>query len=102
MSNLISNSVIHGFRDRDTGNIEIELSENEHYIVIDYRDDGAGIPDENAERIFDPFFTTKLGKERIGLGLSIVYNYVSVKMQGRIRCEAGLGKGAHFIIQIPK
>jgi len=102
MSNLISNSVIHGFRDRDNGNIEIVLSENEHYVVIDYRDDGAGIPDENAERIFDPFFTTKLGKERIGLGLSIVYNYVSVKMQGRIRCEAGLGKGAHFIIQIPK
>lgn len=102
MSNLIANSIGHGFKNRDHGNITVRLSEQEHYVVIDYRDDGVGIAEENVERIFDPFFTTKQGKDRIGLGLSIVYNYVTVKLKGRIRCESGLSKGTHFVIHISK
>lgn len=102
MTNLISNTVLHGFKNRENGNIEIKLEEDERYIIINYKDDGVGIAESDLERIFDPFFTTEYSKERIGLGLSIVYNYITVKLEGRIRCESEIGVGTKFVIQIPK
>jgi len=102
MTNLISNTVIHGFKDRNHGGINITIEEKEHFIVITYEDDGAGIPEDVIERVFDPFFTTATSRERVGLGLSIVYNYVTVKLLGRIKCESINQEGTQFIIQIPK
>ena len=39
------------------------------HVVIDVKDNGAGIQDEVKEKIFIPFFTTK--KEGSGIGLSL-------------------------------
>ncbi len=102
LSHLISNSVVHGFRDRESGNIEIELYENDHNVIMEYRDNGHGISEKHIEQIFDPFFTSQMGSKHLGLGLSIVYNYVVVKMLGSIRSESVQGDGTHFKIQFPK
>ena len=102
LSHLISNSVIHGFRNRESGEIEIELYENDHNVIMEYRDNGHGISENHIEQIFDPFFTSQMGNKHLGLGLSIVYNYVVVKMLGSIRSESVHGDGTHFKIQFPK
>src|SRR3990172_8693342 len=39
--------------------------------IIEFTDDGSGIPPENQQKIFEPFFTTKEGGRGTGLGLSI-------------------------------
>ena len=33
-----------------------------NFILLDFKDDGIGIPKENLKHVFDPFFTTKTGK----------------------------------------
>ncbi len=43
LSHLISNSAVHGFKNRDSGEIEIELYENDHNVIMEYRDNGHGI-----------------------------------------------------------
>ncbi|HEY2346162.1 MAG TPA: PAS domain-containing protein [Xanthomonadaceae bacterium] len=71
-------------------------------VTIDYRDDGAGMSRDTRLRIFDPFFTTRRGHGSLGLGMHIVYNLVTQRLAGRIRCESEPGTGTSFAIRIPK
>jgi len=100
-SNLILNSLIHGFDDWDgQKEIYIDISLEEDTLHIDYRDTGKGIPDEIATRIFDPFVTSILGTGGSGLGTHIVYNIVSQLFKGDIHYVTN-EPGAHFKIAIP-
>ncbi|MGY5150258.1 MAG: two-component system sensor histidine kinase NtrB [Candidatus Nitrosopumilus sp. bin_68KS] len=71
MSNLINNAV-HALDGQ--GEIEITLSSDSKNIVIQVKDSGPGIPDENLEKIFEPMFTTK--NTGTGLGLVICKSIV--------------------------
>ncbi|RKZ57028.1 MAG: hypothetical protein DRR08_20070, partial [Candidatus Parabeggiatoa sp. nov. 2] len=64
-------------------------------------DDGCGIPPENLAKIFEPFFTTARAQGGTGLGLHIVFNLVTQKLNGTIRCESLKGQGTTFFIEIP-
>lgn len=101
-SNLIINSIIHGFNQwpgkRDIF-INVELLDKT--LVIDYRDTGKGIPDEMTERIFDPFVTSKRGSGGSGLGTHIIYNIISQLFKGDIKYVVSEKEGAHFIMKIP-
>jgi len=64
------------------GNIDIEIDDNNDYIVIIITDNGTGITD--AKKAMTPYFTTK--KKGTGLGLPIVtkiinehYGNISIK-----------------------
>ena len=80
-------------------NFEI-LSEDENIKII-YSDDGCGIPEENLGKIFEPFFTTKRNQGGTGLGLHIVYNLITYKLQGSIDVNSLIGKGSQFTMIIP-
>jgi signal transduction histidine kinase len=100
ITNLVLNSLTHGFDEKDKGKIEIMAKLDGDRLNLEYSDNGKGIPKENLSKIFEPFFTTnkKLGT---GLGLHIVYNLVTQKLNGSIECHSELEKGAMFIIKIP-
>ncbi|MFD1381992.1 PAS domain-containing protein [Rhodanobacter aciditrophus] len=100
LTNLILNSVKHGFSHRGNGNINIlveELTSEEFRIT--YRDDGKGISASNLPRIFDPFFTTGREDGGTGLGLHIIYNIITNALEGSIVCQSDEGKGVEFLIQ---
>lgn len=100
-TNLIGNSLKHGFRDRDAGNIHIKAARDERkWLRIDYRDDGCGVAGEVLARIFDPFFSTDL-QRGMGLGLHLVYNLITHRMRGQIQCASTPGEGVHFHVEIP-
>jgi signal transduction histidine kinase len=100
ITNLIINSIIHGFNNSNSGNIKIEIKDNLDKVIIIYSDDGKGIPKENISKIFDPFFTTNRENGGSGLGLNIIYNIVTTKLNGTIVCDSETGNGTKFIIQI--
>ena len=64
--NLVSNSIE---SIRENGLIEISTQTISHCWILNIKDNGVGIPEENLDIIFNPFFTTK--KEGTGLGLAI-------------------------------
>ena len=101
-SNLILNSIRHGFEDWDKPKkIEIQIEHAGNELVIDYRDNGRGIDPKILPRIFDPFVTSKRGQGGSGLGTHIIYNLVVQLMKGRISCDSEIGLGAHFQIRLP-
>ena len=55
------------------GNIDIEINDNNDYIIIKIKDNGSGITD--AKKAMTPYFTTK--KTGTGLGLPIVTKIIN-------------------------
>ncbi|MDM8531381.1 AAA family ATPase [Anaerolineales bacterium HSG25] len=101
VTNLIMNSLVHAYEPDDQGHMTFEFYAAEEHLHFEYRDDGIGIPDENLHRIFEPFFSTKWGQGGSGLGLHIIYNLVTQRLGGAIRCQSELGSGTKFVIEIP-
>jgi len=102
MTNLVMNSIIHGFDGLEQGNITINVKQTENNkILIDYIDDGMGISPENVKKIFEPFFTTRRGQGGTGLGMHIVFNLVNQTLSGRIHCSSTEGEGTVFQIELP-
>ncbi len=99
-TNLIMNSMIHAFNGQSQREIKIDVSRNGSELLIDYRDNGRGIPEENIDRIFDPFFSTREDEGGTGLGLNIVYNLVNYKLNGNIQCYSRENEGTGFQIKL--
>jgi len=100
LTNLLMNSLIHGFDDNDSGEISITVNKRNETIVFTYQDSGKGISTEHLKEIYEPFFTTKRGQGGSGLGLNIVYNLVHQSLNGSISCTSEKRKTL-FIIEFP-
>jgi signal transduction histidine kinase len=76
------------------------LQAPERCAVVEVRDTGVGIAEENLVRIFEPFFTTKGVGEGTGLGLSVTHGIVE-DHGGWMRADSELGKGTTFTLYLP-
>jgi signal transduction histidine kinase/serine/threonine protein kinase/tetratricopeptide (TPR) repeat protein len=101
VTNLVMNSVVHGYDDGVSGRIRLSATTHDGGIRLRYSDDGRGIPDDVRQHIFDPFFTTGRSQGGSGLGLHIVYNLVTQRLGGTISVESAPGEGTQFTIDIP-
>ncbi len=68
-------------------------------VLVEFTDNGPGIPAEIRDRIFEPFFTTKPVGEGTGLGLDIVQRIIH-SHQGNIRVNSRPGETS-FQIRLP-
>jgi len=100
-TNLILNSVKHGFNYTAKGSILIEAYEKNNNMVLRYRDDGVGIDDDALRLLFEPFYTTKRGEGGSGLGTHLVYNLVTSSLKGKITVKSQVGKGLAYLIKFP-
>lgn len=101
ITNLVMNSLVHGYDPHDIGEITIKIIKDDERVHLTYSDDGKGMEDAVVEKIFNPFFTTKRGMGGTGLGLSILYNIVTQQFSGTVECVSEVGKGAAFMIKFP-
>lgn len=86
---------------RGGGTIWISTRSRDGMVEISFRDDGVGMSEKTKTKVFNPFFTTKEVGKGMGMGMSLSYGILS-KIQGSIVVESELGKGAAFLIRIPK
>ncbi|MCJ8326333.1 MAG: transporter substrate-binding domain-containing protein [Campylobacterales bacterium] len=98
ITNLIMNSLIHGFDNKEKGNISINIEKELNELKIIYKDNGKGISGKNLGKIFDPFFTTNRDNGGSGLGLNIIYNIIISRLNGSIKCKSQDNNGVEFII----
>ncbi len=101
-TNLIMNSLIHGFEGKSNGVMDIKISADDTNLTIDYKDNGNGVTNEQLKKLFDPFFTTKRDEGGSGLGTHIMLNLVKQTLSGSIDATSELGKGLRYYIQFPK
>jgi two-component system, NtrC family, sensor kinase len=73
---------------------------DDDYLVVKFRDNGPGIPEDVIPKIFDPFFTTKSVREGTGLGLSIVHGIIK-RHGGSIKVDSTVGIGTTFTVRLP-
>ncbi|HEY9747725.1 MAG TPA: ATP-binding protein, partial [Allocoleopsis sp.] len=86
------------------GPSQIEISTavvDEKWIQIAIADNGPGISPEIQARIFNPFFTTKPVGKGTGMGMSISYQIITARHNGKIECLSHPGVGTKFVIHIP-
>ncbi len=99
LNGLISNTIMHGYDPGVSGEVDVDIHENDGFVELVFSDKGFGIADDDLPLIFDPFFTTKQMSGAVGLGLYIVYILVAKQLNGTIECDSSVGKGARFTIR---
>jgi PAS domain S-box-containing protein len=102
LRNLIGNAVKH--HPGPTGKITVACEETDKFYVFSITDDGAGIPQEYAERVFQMFQTLKPRDEVEGSGMGLAIVSRTVEWQGgRVWFEPGPdGHGTVFSFQWAK
>ncbi|MDF1590196.1 MAG: ATP-binding protein [Desulfobacterales bacterium] len=89
----------------ENGQVEFELSEDDHMVIFDISDSGYGISKEELPLIFDKFYRSGnpqiVSQQGTGLGLAITSQIISLH-GGEIKVESKIDKGTHFTVKIPK
>ncbi len=80
------------------GVVTLDYYIDKNSFIIDIKDNGKGISEENKKKIFDLYYSTK--KDGNGLGLSISQKIIS-QHDGTIEIENNLPEGSIFRIKIP-
>jgi signal transduction histidine kinase len=75
-----------------------DVGDGRDAVLVQFTDDGPGIPQDVAEKVFDPFFTTKA--QGSGLGLAIVRKIVDAH-DGRIDLRTSPGQGTTIRVTLP-
>ncbi len=70
------------------------------YVLVEFTDNGSGIPASIATKVYDPFFTTKAQGSGTGLGLDTVYRIIH-QHHGTIEFESKPGCTV-FSIRLPQ
>jgi len=97
--NLVQNACDATAEQRDA-RLSINGKVDQGAVVLQFADNGPGIPPEHLSHLFEPFFTTKPVGQGTGLGLSISYGIVE-RHGGKLTAESLPDGGAQFILSLP-
>ncbi|MBE9207874.1 sensor histidine kinase [Nostoc sp. LEGE 06077] len=93
---------LHSDPDNRKGEIRIKTEiAADKQIIVRIIDNGVGIPENLQKQVFNPFFTTKPVGKGTGLALSISYQIVTEKHQGKLQYNSTVGQGTEFVMTIP-
>lgn len=101
LTNMINNSIIHGFDSTIKGTITITAQLEDKALNLTYQDDGKGLNEEEQKMLFEPFYTTKRGNGGSGLGTHLIYNLVTSTLSGKITNDSEPMQGLTYKMVIP-
>ncbi|OUR95507.1 hypothetical protein A9Q84_16880 [Halobacteriovorax marinus] len=106
IQSLISNSFDaleqNKINQQSVGLIQIYTTEDDEFVIINFKDNGPGIPKEIIDKVFEPFFTTKSGTRGTGLGLSLSYDLIFHLHKGEFNILKTSSEGSEIEIKISK
>ncbi|HEY5799307.1 MAG TPA: ATP-binding protein, partial [Burkholderiaceae bacterium] len=82
------------------GLLQIRSRQDGGQFVLEFEDNGCGMPQAVMDRAFEPFYTTKDVGSGSGLGLSISFGIVA-KHQGTLSVRSSEGEGSCFTVRLP-
>jgi len=95
--NLIDNAIKYG--NQNNGQIRISFYNFHDNYLVEVRDNGIGIPEDNIKRVFERFYRTEQSRSRdkggTGLGLAIVKHIIEAHRQ-TISVRSSIGEGTTF------
>ena len=94
--NIVINAV--EAMEEEKGFLTISLTRQNNQALLQIRDNGCGISEENISRLFEPYFTQK--RNGVGLGLAFTLNILQAHKAG-IDVSSAIGKGTTFSITFP-
>ena len=86
VSEAVTNSIIHGYENREDGLIRIEAEINENEVTIVIIDKGIGIDD--IEQAMEPLYTSRPDIERSGMGFTVMETFMD---DLEVESEKGIG-----------
>jgi len=100
MLNLLTNAIKFT---REDGEIQVRLTRKGADLIVEVKDDGPGITEEEQKRIFEPYYRVEADRQRFaGLGLGLAVSKQLVELHGgRMWVHSKLGKGSTFAFSIP-
>ena len=100
LKNTISNAVKYRKQNQDDCFVNINVAEENKFIVIRVEDNGIGISEKSLPKIFDMFYRATSSVAGTGLGLYICKEMIT-KLGGTISIDSKLGEGTTVTIRIP-
>ena len=99
VGNLAKNSVEHT---PPGGEIAVRCVDNPLYILLEIRDSGPGIPEEDLPHIFERFYRGKnAAADSVGIGLALSKSIVA-RHGGSLEAQSHPGKGTCFRMKFYK
>lgn len=99
---LIVNALRHAVLPDRQLTIKIKASLSTDYdLTLTFEDNGKGVLAQNIDKIFEPFYTTARKNGGTGLGLSVVFNLVDQKLNGKVVAKTNRPSGLIIEITIP-
>lgn len=90
---------------RPEGSVVVETRKQRDKAVVEVRDSGVGIPEEDLPNIFERFYRSDTSRSKetggFGLGLAIAKHIVDMS-NGRITVSSRVGEGTTFHIELPR
>lgn len=97
--NLMENAVKYSAKE---ATIEVNISQDERFIIISVTDHGVGIAKKYQKKIFEQFYRIPATQHKNGYGIGLAMVKYAVKAHGgTIKVESELGKGSIFTFTIP-
>jgi two-component system sensor histidine kinase MtrB len=101
LRNLLTNAIEYS----DSKPISVRIVASEDEVAVGVRDYGVGLEEASTYRVFDRFWRADPSRARVrggtGLGLSIALEDARLH-NGELEAWGRLGKGAHFVLTLPK
>lgn len=97
--NIIENSIKFSKQD---GQIDVKMKTNQDSIIVEIKDYGIGMEEEEAKKIFDRFYQIDKShtKPGAGLGMTIAKRIVELS-DGKIEVKSKLNENTTFIVTLP-